>query len=182
MEILHEAIPDVLIIQPDVYRDERGYFYESYNKDTLSNLGFHADFVQDNESRSRKGVIRGLHFQVPPFEQGKLVHVIRGAALDVAVDLRKNSPFYGKWCSAVLSQENHRMLWIPPGFAHGFLALEDDTVFFYKCTGFYRREAESSLHWNDPDINIDWGILHPTIAPKDASAPLFKDFISPFTY
>jgi dTDP-4-dehydrorhamnose 3,5-epimerase len=180
MELIQVEIPGLLILKPDVYRDERGYFFESFNKETLARLGFNADFVQDNESKSGKGVLRGLHFQLPPYEQGKLVRVVYGAVLDVAVDLRRDSPYYGKWCSTHLSAENKQMFWLPPGFAHGFLALEDNTIFHYKCTGFYRRDAERTIRWNDPDLNIHWGISSPLVTEKDANAAFFRDFISPF--
>jgi dTDP-4-dehydrorhamnose 3,5-epimerase len=180
MEIIQAEIPGLLIIKPDIHTDDRGYFLESYNKKTLARLGFEADFMQDNESFSRKGVLRGLHFQIPPYEQGKLVRVVSGAALDVAVDLRKNSVFFGKWISITLTSENKLMFWMPPGFAHGFLSLQDNTLFSYKCTNAYNREAEKSLRWDDPDLIIDWGISKPVITPKDANAGFFRDFISPF--
>lgn len=138
------------------------------------------DFVQDNESKSQKSVLRGLHFQVPPHAQGKLVRVIKGAVNDVAVDLRKHSPFYGKWVSQLLSEENKLMLWIPPGFAHGFVVLEDETIFSYKCTAYYHKASERGLRWNDPQLNINWGIQDPLLSEKDKNAPLFIDFNSPF--
>ena len=155
----------MLVIEPRVFGDERGYFFE---------------FVQDNESFSSKGVLRGLHFQEPPFEQGKLVRVARGAVMDVSVDIRKDSPTYGKWAAFGLSSENKRMLWIPPGFAHGFITLQDNTLFIYKCTSLYNREAENSIFWNDPDLRIDWGIDRPVISEKDQKAPFFRDLKSPF--
>lgn len=170
----------VLIIKPDVFRDDRGYFFESYNYDKFLKEGLEINFVQDNESSSRKGVIRGLHFQIPPFEQAKLVRVMKGSALDVVVDLRKSSPTYGQWTSVLLSGKNKWMFWIPAGFAHGFATLEEDTVFFYKCTKVYNKESERSILWNDPDINIKWGIEKPIISERDKSAPGFRDFKSPF--
>lgn len=180
MEIVKTAIPDLYIIKPKVFSDHRGYFFESYNKEAFLRYGIDQNFVQDNESKSSKGVLRGLHFQKPPFDQGKLVRVMHGAVLDVAVDLRKNSPTYGHWASVELNHENKWMYWIPPGFAHGFVTLEDDTVFFYKCTNVYNKDSEGSILWNDPDLNIDWKIDNPILSEKDKTGPLFKDFKSPF--
>jgi len=180
MEIVKTRIPDLVIIKPKVYNDSRGYFFESYNKDEFHKIGLYDSFVQDNESKSNKGVLRGLHFQNAPFAQGKLVRVMHGAVLDVAVDLRKNSPTYGKWESVELNHDNKWMYWIPPGFAHGFVTLEDNTVFFYKCTNIYNKESEGSIQWNDPDLNIDWKIDNPTLSDKDKSGPLFRDFKTPF--
>jgi dTDP-4-dehydrorhamnose 3,5-epimerase len=142
--------------------------------------GIDQNFVQDNESKSQKNVLRGLHFQKPPFAQGKLVRVIRGAVLDVAVDIRKSSPTFGKWASIELTQDNKWMYWVPPGFAHGFVTLEDNTTFFYKCTNMYNKESEGSILWNDPDLNINWQTDQPILSEKDKTSPLFKDFISPF--
>lgn len=175
MEIVATEIPDVLIIKPDVFSDERGYFFESYNKEKFIKAGIDANFVQDNESKSMKGVLRGLHFQKPPFAQGKLVRVMRGAVLDVAVDLRPYSPWYGKWAAIELTENNKWMYWIPPGFAHGFLTLEDNTVFFYKCTNVYNKNSEGSVRWNDPDLNIHWGNNNPVLSAKDQVAPLFSE-------
>ncbi len=127
-----------------------------------------------------KGVLRGLHFQAPPFAQGKLVRVMKGAVLDVAVDIRKNSPTYGQWASIELTESNKMMYWVPPGFAHGFVTLEDDTVFFYKCTNVYNKSSEGSIRWNDPDLNINWNLENPILSEKDQISPLFKDFVSPF--
>jgi dTDP-4-dehydrorhamnose 3,5-epimerase len=180
MEIIKTELEGLWIIKPDVFEDERGYFFESYNREKFINAGIDLKFVQDNESKSRKGVVRGLHLQAPPYEQGKLVRVMRGSVLDVAVDIRKNSPTYGKWASIELSGQNKWMYWIPPGFAHGFATLEDDTIFFYKCTNVYNKDAERCFLWNDPDINIDWGISNPVISERDSKAPGFRDFVSPF--
>jgi len=180
MEILETGIPDLLIVKPQVFEDHRGYFFESYNKEKFLQKGIDQNFVQDNESKSARNVLRGLHFQKPPFAQGKLVRVMKGAVLDVAVDIRKMSPTYGKWASIVLSESNKWMYWIPPGFAHGFVTLEDDTVFFYKCTNMYNKASEGSIRWNDPDLNIDWGVSEPLLSDKDREAPLFRDFVSPF--
>ncbi|HNY59093.1 MAG: dTDP-4-dehydrorhamnose 3,5-epimerase [Bacteroidales bacterium] len=181
MEIIKTEIQDLLTIKPRIFKDDRGYFFESYNFKNFREIGLNAVFVQDNESCSMKNVLRGLHFQKPPFSQGKLVRVIRGSVLDVAVDLRKKSSTYGKWASVVLSDKNKLMYWIPEGFAHGFLTLEDNTIFFYKCTNVYNPESELSLRWNDPTLNIDWGITgYPILSEKDKVAPLFSDFVSPF--
>jgi len=180
MEIITTKIPDLLIVKPAVFEDNRGYFFESYNKEQFLGKGIDQNFVQDNESKSMKGVLRGLHFQAPPFAQGKLVRVMKGAVLDVAVDIRKNSPTYGQWASIELTESNKMMYWVPPGFAHGFVTLEDSTVFFYKCTNVYNKASEGSIRWNDPDLNIDWNIKNPILSEKDQISPLFKDFISPF--
>lgn len=175
-------IPDLLILEPAVYRDERGLFMETYNQRLLSEHGFNEIFVQDNESVSRKGVIRALHFQVPPMAQGKLVRVVRGSVLDIAVDIRVGSPWYKQYEKVLLSEENGRMFWLPPGFAHGFVALEDNTVFSYKCTNLYSKEHEGAIRWNDPDINIEWGIDTPVMSHRDAEAPLFRDYPGAFIY
>jgi dTDP-4-dehydrorhamnose 3,5-epimerase len=181
MEIITTKINDLLIIKPNVFSDARGYFFESYNKELFLSKGIDQNFVQDNESKSMKGVLRGLHFQKPPFAQGKLVRVLKGAVLDVAVDLRKASATYGKWESIELTEDNKFMYWIPPGFAHGFLTLEDNTVFFYKCTNVYNKSSEGSILWNDNDLNIKWGkSIEPVLSDKDKTALPFKDFISPY--
>ena len=171
-------IEGLIIITPDVFEDDRGAFLEMFNRDVFEKNGLPTCFVQDNCSVSKKHVLRGLHFQKPPYAQGKLVTVTHGAALDVAVDLRKNSPTYGKWKSVLLNSDNKLIFWIPEGFAHGFVALEDNTVFQYKCTNFYCKESEGSIRWNDPDLNIDWGVSQPILSEKDAEAPLFRNFIS----
>lgn len=180
MEIIKTKIADLLIVKPTVFEDNRGYFFESYNKEQFLKQGIDQNFVQDNESKSAKNVLRGLHFQKPPFAQGKLVRVMKGAVLDVAVDIRKNSPTYGQWASIELTESNKMMYWIPPGFAHGFVTLQDDTVFFYKCTNMYNKQSEGSIRWNDPDLNVDWGVANPILSEKDKISPLFKDFVSPF--
>ncbi len=182
MEIIDTAIPELKVIQPKVFGDARGYFFESYHKERLAELGLTADFVQDNQSLSAKNVIRGLHFQKPPFAQGKLVRVISGSAMDVAVDIRKGSPTYGRYVKTLLSSEQNNMFWIPAGFAHGFVALEDNTIFAYKTTDYYNKESEGAIRWNDPDIHVEWGIEDPVISDKDQKSPFFKDFVSPFTY
>lgn len=179
MKFTATTIPDVVIIEPVVFGDERGWFMESFNEQTfhqgLQQIGLPIPkpFVQDNHSCSKKGVLRGLHYQLPPHAQGKLVRVVQGAAFDVAVDIRNNSPTYGQHVAIELSADNHRMLWMPEGFAHGFVALEDDTHFLYKTTDFYHRECEAALHWNDPALAIPWPAVEPlVINGKDNQAPL----------
>ena len=180
MEIIETKIKDLLVIKPDVFSDERGYFFESYNRQRFLEHGLDMTFVQDNESQSMKGVLRGLHFQRPPFAQGKLVRVVKGAVMDVAVDLRKGSPTFGQWESVILNEGNKFMYWIPEGFAHGFACLEDHSVFTYKCTNIYNKASEGGLRWNDPDIGIKWDITDPILSKKDKVSPLFKDFVTPF--
>ena len=180
MKIVETKIADLYIIKPTVFEDHRGYFFESYNKQEFIRLGIDQNFVQDNESMSQKGVLRGLHFQKPPFAQGKLVRVMQGSVLDVAVDIRKSSSTYGEWVAVELTQQNKWMYWVPPGFAHGFAALEDNTVFFYKCTNVYNKEAEGSILWNDPTLDISWNISNPTLTDRDLQSPLFEGFESPF--
>lgn len=180
MTITETAIPDLLLIQPPVFEDERGYFYESYNKSTFQKLGLEMDFVQDNQSLSQKGVLRGLHFQNPPHAQGKLVRVIQGSVLDVAVDIRANSPTYGQHVAVTLSGKNKTLFWIPPGFAHGFITLENNTLFSYKCTDSYHPESEEAIIWNDPMLAIDWGIENPIVSGKDQKAIAFNQFKSQF--
>lgn len=180
MEIIKLDIDGLLLIKPRVFEDERGYFFESFISPLYKELGLETAFVQDNESKSKKDVVRGLHFQNHPFAQGKLVRVIHGSVLDVAVDIRKNSPTYGKWRSVKLSSDNKLMYWIPVGFAHGFCCLEDDTILTYKCTSLYNKESEGSIRWNAPDLNINWEVDQPVVSAKDNEAPLFKDFVSLF--
>ncbi len=175
MELTLTAIPDVKIIKPDVFGDDRGYFFESFHVEKFAAFGITDPFMQDNESRSQKNVLRGLHYQLKPFAQGKLIRVIRGAVLDIAVDIRPNSPTFGKWVSMELTGENKWICWIPAGFAHGFVTLEDDTIFTYKCSAPYDKASEGSIRWNDPELNIDWGIPDPLLSDKDRVAPLFKD-------
>ena len=167
MKRLPTAIPEVLLLEPKVFGDERGFFFESYNRRTLAELGVNADFVQDNHSRSTKGVLRGLHYQ-RHHPQGKLVRVIAGEVFDVAVDLRRSSRSYGQWVSSTLSAENKRMMWIPPGFAHGFLTLSESTEFLYKTTDYWHPDDERCLIWNDPDLAIAWPLAgEPQLAAKD---------------
>lgn len=177
------ALDGVLIITPDAFADERGFFMETFQEKRYQELlGVDVRFVQDNFSSSHKGVLRGLHYQAPPFGQGKLVQVLRGRALDVAVDIRVGSPTYGKHVAVELSAENHRQLWIPEGFAHGFLTLEDDTFFTYKCTGVYSKEHERGIVWNDPTLGIDWGDVTPIVSEKDQKHSLFADVPKEFVF
>ncbi|MCX7787886.1 MAG: dTDP-4-dehydrorhamnose 3,5-epimerase [Spirochaetes bacterium] len=176
----------LLLIEPKVFYDERGFFMETYKHPEFFVNGVRGPFVQDNHSCSKRGVLRGLHFQKPPRAQGKLVRVIRGVAWDVAVDLRKDSPTFGKWYGTELSEENHYMLWVPEGFAHGFLALDDDTEVQYKCTAVYHPQSEGGVRWDDPDINIKWPNLgygiKPIVSPKDAELPFLRDLEIPSTW
>lgn len=180
MEVIETKIKDLLIIKPRVFADARGYFFESYNETVFKQNGINANFVQDNQSLSNTGVLRGLHFQAPPFEQGKLVRVITGAVLDVAVDIRKNSPTYGEHVAMELTEENKTMFYIPPGFAHGFLTLRDNTIFSYKCTNVYNKASEGCVLWNDKDININWNISNPILSEKDLVGTPLTEFTSPF--
>jgi dTDP-4-dehydrorhamnose 3,5-epimerase len=180
MEIKEERIKGLFSIQPKVFGDDRGYFLESFSEKKYAPFLGDFKFVQDNQSFSTKGVLRGLHFQKPPFDQGKLVQVIKGSALDIAVDIRKDSPTYGEHISILLNEKEKNQFWIPPGFAHGFCALEDDTIFSYKCTNYYSPENESSILWNDKTLNIDWKIEDPIISEKDKKGIEFLNFVSPF--
>lgn len=172
------AIPDVFLIEPKVFGDERGFFLESFRQDLFNQaIGTNYAFIQDNHSRSSRGVLRGLHYQLPPHAQGKLVRVICGAVFDVAVDIRRSSPTFGQWVGAELSAENHHQLWIPPGFAHGFVVLSDTADFAYKTTAYYAPESDRGLLWNDPDIAIAWPDLGqlPLISAKDAASKSFRE-------
>lgn len=180
MEFKTTPIEGLLVIEPKVWRDERGYFFESYSKKTLEQQGIHHEFVQDNQSLSNKGTLRGLHFQAAPFAQGKLVRVIKGKVWDIAVDIRKDSPTYGQYYGCELSEHNNIQFWIPPGFAHGFITLEDNTIFSYMCTNYYDKASEGGLLWNDPDLAIDWGVTSPILSDKDKVLPCLKDLKSPF--
>lgn len=177
MKIQKTSIADLLILQPDVFADERGYFQETYNQAKYRELGL-PDFVQDNESMSQKGVLRGLHLQLAPHGQGKLVRVITGEVLDVAVDCRPDSPTLGQHFSIILNDQNKTQFYIPPGFAHGFAVLGDQTIFSYKCTAFWNKEAERGIVFNDQDLNIDWKIDNPILSAKDWENGSFKDLIS----
>ncbi len=174
MKLIPTAIADLVVIEPQVFGDERGFFLESWNAQKFADAGLDLDFVQDNHSRSAKGVLRGLHYQKPN-PQGKLVRVVSGAAFDVAVDLRRSSPTFGQWAGVTLTATNKTLFWVPPGFAHGFLSLEDGTDFLYKCTELYTPANEHSIQWDDPAIGIEWplGDIVPQLSVKDrAGAPL----------
>lgn len=181
MEVQTTPIEGLLLVRPNVFGDERGYFSETWNQKAFqSAVGHEVTFVQANESCSASGVLRGLHFQAPPHAQGKLVRVPRGKVLDVAVDLRAGSPTYGLHYAAVLSGENRWQFWVPPGFAHGFLTLEDNTLFHYLCTAFYHPESEGALKWDDPDLGIAWGVDAPNVSEKDSAGRAFASFETPF--
>lgn len=180
MKIHETGFRGLFALEPDIFEDERGYFFESWNRERFKEYGLNVDFAQDNQSMSAANVLRGLHFQLPPWEQGKLVRVISGSVLDVVVDLRKDEPTFGKHYKYHISAGKKNMLWIPPGFAHGFLTLEDKTIFFYKCSQVYNRDHETSIAWFDADLAIDWETTNPIVSEKDKNSPLFKDFISPF--
>ncbi len=182
MTVLPTAIQGVVIIEPRIFKDARGYFFESYNKQEFDEKVQPVDFVQDNESMSVRGVMRGLHFQRPPYTQAKLVRCVRGRVLDVAVDLRKGSPTYGQHVAVELSEDNHRQFFVPRGFAHGFAVLSDTAVFQYKCDNYYAPEADGGISIADPSLDIDWQ-LDPSeaiLSEKDTRHPLLKDFDSPF--
>ncbi|MFZ2491073.1 MAG: dTDP-4-dehydrorhamnose 3,5-epimerase [Thermoanaerobaculia bacterium] len=174
MKILETDLPGVLILEPRVFYDDRGYFLETYNAEVFRRHGLPDTFLQDNHSRSSRGVVRGLHYQMRN-PQGKLLRCIRGAIFDVAVDIRRSSPHFGRWAGIELSAENWRMLWIPPGFAHGFATLMDDTEVTYKCTTTWDAGSDRSLLWNDPAIGIGWPVAEPIISAKDAVAPTLND-------
>jgi len=177
VKVVATAIPEVKLLEPRVFGDDRGFFMESYNRRTFTELtGIDVDFVQDNHSRSAKGVLRGLHYQIRQ-PQGKLVRVVSGAVFDVAVDLRRSSPTFGRWVGEVLSEENRRQLWVPAGFAHGFLVLSDTAEFLYKTTDYYAPEHERCIAWNDPDLNVAWplGGTVPSLSAKDAQGLSFRD-------
>lgn len=183
MNFIPTPIADLLIVEPKIWKDDRGYFFESYNAQVFRDAGIEANFVQDNQSLSQKGTLRGLHAQAPPFGQGKLVRVIQGRVLDVAVDIRKNSATFGQHFSVELSSDNFKMLWIPPGFLHGFITLENDTIFSYKVGGgLYDKASEIGVRWNDPQLAIDWQLPEQELilSEKDQKLPYFDDFNSPF--
>lgn len=184
MQFIETPIKDLFVIEPKLWKDSRGYFYESYSAKLFTEKGIDALFVQDNQSFSQKGTLRGLHAQAPPFAQGKLVRVLQGSVLDVAVDIRKNSATYGQNFCIELSGENHKQLWVPPGFLHGFLTLEDNTIFTYKVTNYYDRASELGVIWNDVDLQINWSSSINTsdflLSDKDLILKDFKSFESPF--
>ena len=176
-----KELEGIAIIEADVFHDERGYFMEFYNEKKFKHIVKSVfSFKQDNISCSKKHVLRGLHLQSPPFDQGKLIQVLNGKALDVVVDVRKKSKTFGKHLKIELSSKNNRKLWVPHGFAHGFLSLEDDTILSYKCTNYYSKAHEMDLLWNDENLNIDWGIENPILSEKDQKATRFENFNSPF--
>ena len=184
MPFIKTDIPDLIIFEPKIYEDERGFFFESYNRKLFLTEGITAEFVQDNQSRSVYGVLRGLHYQLPPFAQAKLVRVLNGRVLDVAVDLRKSSPAFGKWESIELSDKNKRQLFIPRGFAHGFVVLSETAEFFYKCDNFYNPQSEASIIYNDKTLNIDWKIPPEDIilSDKDRKHPVFIEAKNTFVF
>jgi dTDP-4-dehydrorhamnose 3,5-epimerase len=181
MKAIKTKIKDLLIFEPAVFGDDRGYFFESFNNELFNTLADkEVNFVQDNQSMSGANIVRGLHFQNPPFAQGKLVRVIKGEVIDVAVDIRKDSPTYGEHVSVRLSEENKLMFWIPPGFAHGFSSLKEGTIFSYKCTNYYNKESEGSLAWDDTDLGINWEVENPIISEKDKNSVAFNELKSQF--
>ncbi len=177
MKLIPTSIPDVILIEPDVFGDHRGFFMETWHQKKFADAGINAKFVQDNHSKSKRGILRGLHYQMHQ-PQGKLVRVIAGEVFDVAVDLRKSSTTFGKWVGEMLSAENKKMLWVPPGFAHGFYVISEYAEFTYKCTDFYAPEYERSISWDDPDIAINWPLVgndNPILSEKDEAVAPFKD-------
>lgn len=182
MEIHETRIKDVLIITPKVFKDDRGYFLESFRKKVFTGRNINLEFVQDNISKSRKNTIRGLHYQAGKFAQGKLCQVLFGRVLDVAVDIRFGSPTFGKYVATELSEDNHELIWIPPGFAHGFSVLSEEAIFHYKCTNYYSKEDERAILYNDSTLNIDWNVNTPLVSAKDLEAVQFKDIGKDFVY
>ena len=184
IEVVPTDIPDVVVIRPKIFGDERGYFFESWSKADFDRVVRNVRFVQDNESKSRYGVLRGLHFQKPPYAQSKLVRVIQGEVLDVAVDIRKGSPSFGKHVAVELTGDNHRQLFIPKGFAHGFVVMSETALFQYKCDEFYHPEAEGAIMWDDPDIGIDWRVpvRDIVLSAKDARHRYLNEIVSPFEF
>jgi dTDP-4-dehydrorhamnose 3,5-epimerase len=180
MEVIETGFKGLLLIKPKVFQDARGYFFESFNREKFAAIGIHEDFLQDNQSLSGKDIVRGLHFQSPPHAQGKLVRVITGAVQDVVVDIRKSSTTYGQHYDIELNEENFLMLYIPPGFAHGFATLRDNTIFSYKCTDVYHPESEGGLAWDDREFGITWRVENPVLSEKDKKYQPFSLFVSPF--
>jgi len=178
MEFFKPDIEGLLVLTPKIFRDKRGYFYESYNKNTLAEIGIDTEFVQDNESFSSKNTLRGLHFQKPPYAQAKLVRVLEGAVYDVAVDIRKNSPTFGKWFGVELTAENRKQFFIPRGFAHGFSVLTPTARFAYKCDNFYNKQSEGAIYFEDPELNINWGIKteEAVMSEKDINNPSLSEY------
>ncbi len=182
MKVIKTNIDGLLIIKPDVFGDDRGYFFETYSKRKYAEYGIEEDFVQDNISKSLKGTIRGLHYQVGDKAQGKLCHVIKGKVLDVAVDIRFDSPTFGQYFSIELTGEDKTQLWIPPGFAHGFSVLSDEVLFVYKCTNYYSKPDNRAILYNDPQLNIDWKVENPIVSEKDLNAKHFNEIQTDFVY
>lgn len=184
MEIIRTEIEGVVVIKPRLFSDSRGYFFESYSQRDFDRLVRPIHFIQDNESKSVAGVVRGLHYQKPPFTQSKLVRVVKGRVLDVAVDIRKGSPTYGKHVAVELTEDNHLQFFIPRGFAHGFAVLSEEAIFQYKCDNFYHPESEGAIAWDDPNLHIDWKVpmQERILSEKDANHPLLEEIISPFDY
>jgi dTDP-4-dehydrorhamnose 3,5-epimerase len=181
MELIKKVFDAVLVIQPAVFKDNRGYFFESYSEEKLANFGLHEKFVQDNESLSTQvGVLRGLHFQNNPYAQGKLVRVTKGAVYDIALDIRTNSETYGQHFGCELNELNKTMMYIPPGFAHGFVTLQENTIFNYKCTNNYNKASEGGIAWDDSTLNIDWQVAKPILSDKDKTNERFDSFKSLF--
>jgi dTDP-4-dehydrorhamnose 3,5-epimerase len=174
MKVTETALPGALVLEPQVFGDARGFFYESYNRATWRELGIHADFVQSNVSRSARGVLRGLHYQWPN-PQGKLVSVLEGEVYDVAVDIRRGSPTFGQSVGTMLTAENHRHFWVPEGFAHGFCVLSESAIFTYQCTALYDRQADAGIRWNDAALGIDWPVSDPLLSDKDRATPFLHD-------
>ena len=181
MKKIETELPGVVIVEPQVFGDQRCYFMETYNKQAFAELGITTEFVQDNQSYSaQKGILRGIHFQNAPYAQAKLVRVTKGAVLDVAVDLRPDSPTYKQWVAVELSEENKRQLLIPRGFGHGFVTLTDDVEFLYKADNYYAPEADGGIRWNDPELAVDWGVENPILSQKDQTSPWLKDAVTDF--
>lgn len=174
MEIIDEPIPGIKLLKPRVFEDNRGHFFESYNRKAFRESGITDDFVQDNQSLSHKGVLRGLHFQKGAHAQSKLIRVVRGKVQDVVVDIRKDSPHYKKWYSVILDDQDHLQLYVPAGFAHGFATLENNTLFSYKCSEYYHPESEAGIRYNDPELNIKWELSDPDLSPKDQQLPFLN--------
>jgi dTDP-4-dehydrorhamnose 3,5-epimerase len=177
VEVKETGLNGLLVLGPKVFKDQRGYFFEAFNDSVYKKAGLNFDFIQDNISKSQKNTVRGLHFQTGDMAQGKLCQVIYGKVLDVAVDIRPDSPTFGKHFSVELSEENHLQIWMSPGFAHGFSVLSDEAIFSYKCTHLYSKEHEAAIRFNDPELNINWRISEPIVSEKDLNAPLFREFV-----
>ena len=182
MKITESILSGVFLIELDVFNDSRGYFSETFSAKRYKDHGINLNFVQDNISVSKKGTLRGLHYQVPPKAQAKLCHVIKGSVIDVAVDLRFESPTFGQYLALELSEKNHTQIFIPPGFAHGFAVLSDDAVFQYKCSEYYSKEHERAIRYDDPDLKINWGIENPIVSEKDRSAKFFREIEKDFNF